>query len=48
MKSLPSTYNLDFQEITPKLWESVENVRASLDMFHKLHSQTESVDGRFR
>ncbi len=36
MKSLPSTYNLDFQEITPKLWESIENVRASLDMIHKL------------
>jgi argininosuccinate lyase len=36
MKSLPSTYNLDFQEITPKLWDSLETVRASLDMFHKL------------
>ncbi len=36
VKNLPSTYNLDFQEITPKLWESIENVRASLDMFHKL------------
>jgi argininosuccinate lyase len=36
VKSLPSTYNLDFQEITPKLWTSMENVRASLDMFHKL------------
>jgi argininosuccinate lyase len=36
VKSLPSTYNLDFQEITPKLWESIENVRASLGMFHKL------------
>ncbi len=36
IKSLPSTYNLDFQEITPKLWESIENVRGSLDMFHKL------------
>jgi argininosuccinate lyase len=36
VKSLPSTYNLDFQEITPKLWASMENVRASLDMFHKL------------
>jgi argininosuccinate lyase len=36
VKSLPSTYNLDFQEITPKLWASVENVRASLNMFHKL------------
>jgi argininosuccinate lyase len=36
VKSLPSTYNLDFQEITPKLWDSMENVGASLDMFHKL------------
>jgi argininosuccinate lyase len=36
VKSLPSTYNLDFQEVTPKLWGSIENVRASLDMFHKL------------
>jgi argininosuccinate lyase len=36
VKSLPSTYNLDFQEITPKLWQSIENIRASLDMFHKL------------
>ncbi|MBN1244202.1 argininosuccinate lyase [Candidatus Bathyarchaeota archaeon] len=36
VKSLPSTYNLDFQEITPKLWASMENVHASLDMFHKL------------
>jgi len=36
VKSLPSTYNLDFQEITPKLWESIESVRASLEMIHKL------------
>jgi len=36
VKSLPSTYNLDFQEITPRLWGAIENVRASLDMFHKL------------
>ena len=36
MKSLPSTYNLDFQEITPKLWSSIDSVRASLDMIHKL------------
>ncbi|MCX8154165.1 MAG: lyase family protein, partial [Candidatus Bathyarchaeota archaeon] len=36
VKSLPSTYNLDFQEITPKLWASIETVRASLDMLHKL------------
>jgi argininosuccinate lyase len=36
VKSLPSTYNLDFQEITPKLWASIDSVRASLDMIHKL------------
>jgi argininosuccinate lyase len=36
VKSLPSTYNLDFQEITPRLWAAMENVYASLDMFHKL------------
>jgi argininosuccinate lyase len=36
VKSLPSTYNLDFQEITPKLWESIDSLRASLDMIHKL------------
>ncbi|TRO49758.1 argininosuccinate lyase, partial [Candidatus Bathyarchaeota archaeon] len=36
VKGLPSTYNLDFQEITPKLWASMENVLASLNMFHKM------------
>jgi argininosuccinate lyase len=36
MKALPSGYNLDFQEITPKLWESIETVTGSLDMLSKL------------
>jgi argininosuccinate lyase len=36
LKSLPSTYNLDFQEITPKLSEAVEVTNSSLDMFAKL------------
>jgi len=36
MKALPSSYNLDFQEITPRLWESLENVTNSLDMLSKL------------
>ena len=36
IKSLPSTYNLDFQEITPLLWSSLDSLRASLDMIHKL------------
>jgi argininosuccinate lyase len=36
LKSLPSTYNLDFQEITPKLWEAIEVTNSSLNMFAKL------------
>lgn len=36
MKALPSSYNLDFQEITPKLWESLETTIASLKMLSKL------------
>ena len=47
IKSLPTTYNLDFQEITPKLWESIENVRASLDMLHKLLPKLKVTDGVF-
>lgn len=36
VKSLPSTYNLDFQEITPKLWTAVEIVGTALGTFAKL------------
>ncbi len=36
VKALPSSYNLDFQEITPRLWESLENVVSSLNMLSKL------------
>ena len=36
MKNLPTTYNLDLQEVTPKLWSSTDNLSASLDMFAKL------------
>jgi argininosuccinate lyase len=36
MKSLPTTYNLDFQEITPKLWASTDNLSSSLSIFAKL------------
>ena len=36
MKALPSGYNMDFQEITPRLWESLENVTGSLDMLSRL------------
>ena len=36
MKSLPSTYNLDFQEITPKLWSTMDNLSQSLNIFSAL------------
>ncbi|MBS7621432.1 argininosuccinate lyase, partial [Candidatus Bathyarchaeota archaeon] len=36
LKSLPSGYNLDFQEATPKLWESLAKARESLHMLSKL------------
>jgi argininosuccinate lyase len=36
IKSLPTTYNLDFQEVTPKLWASTDNLEASLNIFTTL------------
>jgi argininosuccinate lyase len=39
LKALPSTYNLDFQEMTPVLWESLESITSSLDMLSKLMPQ---------
>jgi argininosuccinate lyase len=36
LMALPSGYNLDFQEITPKLWESLETVADSLHMLSEL------------
>lgn len=36
MKSLPSGYNLDLQEITPKVWETIECISSSLLMLISL------------
>jgi argininosuccinate lyase len=36
MKAMPSTYSLDFQEVTPKLWDAVEVVERSLKMLAEL------------
>jgi argininosuccinate lyase len=36
VKSLPSTYNLDLQEVTPKLWASIDNLSGSLSILAKL------------
>ena len=36
LKALPSGYNLDLQELTPKLWESIETVCNSVNMLSEL------------
>jgi len=36
MKALPSGYNLDLQELTPKLWESIEIIEPSLSILSEL------------
>ncbi|MEM2994855.1 MAG: argininosuccinate lyase [Candidatus Bathyarchaeia archaeon] len=41
LKALPASYNLDFQEITPKLWESIDKIKASLDIMAKLIEKCE-------
>jgi argininosuccinate lyase len=49
LKSLPSTYNLDFQEMTPKLWASIDNLSSSLSIFAKLIPNLkvcENVEGK--
>jgi len=36
LRTLPSGYNMDFQEVTPILWESLEAVKESLEMLARL------------
>jgi argininosuccinate lyase len=36
VKGLPSTFNLDFQEVTPKLWACTDNLSVSLSIFTAL------------
>jgi len=36
LKSLPSVYNLDFQEATPRLWDACEVMRESLKVLSEL------------
>jgi len=36
MKALPSSYNLDLQEVTPKLWDGLETMKSSLKMLSSL------------
>lgn len=37
LKSLPSSYNLDHQEITPKLWDSFQLLSSALSMFNEIN-----------
>jgi argininosuccinate lyase len=48
IKALPSGYNLDFQEITPKLWDSFETVAGSLDMLSELFKNLKVYKDVFR
>jgi len=36
IKGLPSSYNLDFQEITPRLWSTLDDVEQCLTMMRKV------------
>ena len=47
LKALPSTYNLDFQEITPRLWESLGSINSSSDMLSKLIPQLKVTKNDF-
>ncbi len=41
LKALPSSYNLDLQEVTPRLWESIDEVARSLSIFSNLVAELE-------
>jgi argininosuccinate lyase len=36
LMALPSTYNMDYQEVTPKLWDSLETVNDCISMLAKI------------
>jgi argininosuccinate lyase len=48
MTALPSGYNLDFQEITPKLWDSIQTVAASVHMLSELFPNLEIKSNIFK
>jgi len=39
MKSLPLGYNLDYQDLTPKLWDGLKNARMSVQILGKMLKQ---------
>ncbi|MEM1607123.1 MAG: argininosuccinate lyase [Candidatus Bathyarchaeia archaeon] len=48
LKGLPSTYNLDFQEATPKLWDACKIMRESLSMLSELIGSIRVREEAFR
>lgn len=48
MKALPQAYNLDLQELTPLLWDSVDQTKSSLRVMKKLVSGLEPKPGNMR
>ena len=48
MKNLPQAYNLDIQELTPLLWNSVENVKSTLKMMIRLVEGLEPKEEKMR
>ncbi len=43
--ALPSGYNLDFQELTPMLWDSLDTLNSCLDMFIGLMGKVAPSEG---
>jgi argininosuccinate lyase len=39
LNALPSTYNMDFQEVTPRLWESLGEVECALTLLAEIYPQ---------
>lgn len=47
MKALPSGYNLDLQELTPKLWETIQTVASCVSMLSELTKNLKVNKGVF-
>ncbi len=48
MKNLPQAYNLDIQELTPLLWDSVDQAKSSLKVMTKLMKKLEPKPEKMR
>lgn len=48
LKGLPSSYNLDLQEVTPRLWEALDDAATSISMISELVPRIELKNNRQR